>query len=176
MFLLLRLEIQLVSAARAVLYVLRTDIQNEKSAHLSANILEMLQEAKGAVVSALRAKMNEGAKKGAKGAPAPADDVPVDESLVTESFCRTLPPLVSRQCVAFQLKLDPLCSRKGFVLDAWDDCIVSGAESLQEIMMNAFGDHEPLEPSDGDGSGSEVAAGPAPRRIDFVLELQVRKL
>lgn len=109
------------------------------------------RQAKDELRAAAEAKANEG-KKPAKGA-AVVEEGTVDEAVFTSAFCLTLAPELVRKCMAALVTLHPVCKRRGYVLDAWDGRVLTGADSLGEVLN---------------------AQGGASRSLELLVELQVK--
>lgn len=133
-------------------------VEDEESVANLKSQNSLLVHTKAAVRAAAEAKANEG-KKPAKGAVVPADGSQIDDSVLTGTFCQSLPVELQWKCLSAQALLHPRCRRRGFVLDAWDGKLVADLASLLDALNSVRGD---------------VEGGDAPSvSVDLAIELHV---
>lgn len=93
----------------------------------------VMESSRTKIISAMEQKFSEGLA-GKKG----KDKVPLEQKLdfsgITDTFCASLPNDILADCVAFRSYVDPMCRKKGYVLDCWEKDLFPGGnvQSFQQ--------------------------------------------
>ena len=106
-----------INAKNDPLLKLRTELTHI----LEAKIQEQQQTQKG------------GTKKGKNDSDISASSTDFTGQSLTEDMCSYIPDQLLRECVFLRLKYDPICIRKGYVIDLWKKLFNNASELLQLI-------------------------------------------
>lgn len=142
--------------------------------HLKA--VHSLSKLKDDVENFVLSRNNEG-KKPSKNA---AEESVVNDNVINDSFCSSIPPDLARKCLSVMIALQPLCIRRGYVLDSWNGVVVNDYESTFDAIN--LQKRVPRESTD-DQSGQENMRDTSEsfsdehtikeKFLDFVVEFQV---
>jgi len=134
-----------IDRACCVMHVIKAEAEDIADAGLKTELFEVLE---GEIT-----KTRAPPKKGEEAIPVTIDPVTFD---LTDALVAALPLPLQRRCAASLIRQDPLCARRGYVMDLWGTGLVNSWDELLEATSG---------PAAGAGAGSRL--GP-----ELVVEVQ----
>jgi hypothetical protein len=138
---------QYVTLPAAIMYVLKVTVTDGDS---------KLKEELYAIVEASLAEGKKAPKKGEEPEPTEVDPETLE---LTDALLDKISPELKRRALAFMIRKEPTCARKGYVMDIWETELLTEYAHFEEIFKTRVEVVEPVATEGEDEGNAEDGGG-----------------